>query len=423
MSDSPRRAGEVLDLPAGVARRFLVRRHLLGPPRSLPGEPESVLRVVERLGSLQFDPLETPGARSHDLVLHARIRGYRRAHCDDLLYAASGERKLFEAYNKCLNILPASDLPYHRHTWLKARERYREGILASSSAAVRSILGKLRAEGPLFTSALSEGLGGPVDWHWAPTAEGRAVLEALFESGRVGIHRREGNRKSYDLIERLFPEELLKRRVRPADMLRHRLLSRYRAMGLLGAKVAGITRGAGTAEERARHLAALVDDGTLVKARVEGVRGERFLLGEELSIVEESREGALPPAVTLVAPLDPLIWDRRLLHDLFGLHYRWEVYTPEAKRSFGYYVLPILFGERMVGRIEPRFDRAAGELRVMGAWLEPGFDPEEPGFFRALGEALEALRLFAGAGRVRWPRRRTEAALARGISGAAPLGP
>src|SRR5690349_11631773 len=103
-----------LALSRDHARRFLVRRHLLDPARSLVPEPASVMAVVERLGSLQFDPLEVPGARNHDLVLHARIEGYARALCDDLLYAPPGERRLFEAYNKSLNILPVEELPFFR---------------------------------------------------------------------------------------------------------------------------------------------------------------------------------------------------------------------------------------------------------------------------------------------------------------------
>src|SRR5687767_13687138 len=104
-----------LTLSVDHARRFIVRRHLLAPPRSLPARPESVLTVVERLGLLQFDPLEVPGARAHDLVLHARISGYRRAWCDQWLYG--GDRRLIELYNKSLNILPISELPHYRVTW------------------------------------------------------------------------------------------------------------------------------------------------------------------------------------------------------------------------------------------------------------------------------------------------------------------
>jgi hypothetical protein len=400
------------------ARRFLVRRHLLDPARRLRPEAASVLAVVERLGSLQFDPLEVPGARNHDLVLHARLDGYTRALCDDLLYAPAGERRLFEAYNKSLNILPVHELPYYRLTWERAKERYDGKILLQCAAAKKAILARIRKEGPVSTASVSRDLGGPVDWHWGSNTEGRAVLEALFESGRVSIARREGNRRFYDLTERLFPAALLARRVSREEAARHRLLSRYRGVGLMGAGGGSeLTSGTGKAPERAGILAGLIADGTLVSADVEGVRGARYVLAEELPILEATatRDPASTPSVVFLAPLDPLMWDRRLVEALFGFTYRWEVYTPEAKREHGYYVLPLLFGERIVGRIEPVLARKTGTLRIAGLTFEPGFAPlEEAGFAEALGEAVAAYQRLTGATRVVWPRTRLARALGKG---------
>lgn len=399
----------MLRLSAAHARRFLVARHLLAPPRSLPAGAASVLAVVRRLGSLQFDPLEYPGARNHDLVLAARIAGHERGTCDALLYGPPGERRLFEAYNKSLNILPVEDLPYHRVAWAHARARYRTTVLRTHARAVRAILGALAARGPLSSAEVSDSadhLGERVDWWWGPTRAGRALLEALYTTGRVGIARREGNTRWYDLTERLYPPELLAGRVTGAAALRHRLLSRHRGVGLLGGT--GATElfvGTGTAGERTRALARLVRDGALVPVEVEGVKGSRHVLAEELPLVRETEAPGPPEArrVALVAPLDPLLWDRRLLRDLFDFDYVWEVYTPAHRRRHGYYALPILYGDRLVGRLEPRMARATGTLHVR-LWLEPGFAATEPGFGAALGEAVEAHRRLAGAARVAWPR-------------------
>jgi len=387
-----------LAISAEVARRFLVRRHLLDAPRGLPASPASVLAVVERLGSLQFDPLETPGARNHDLVLHARVAGYERPWCDAHLYGASGERKLFEAYNKSLNILPAHELPYYRLTWEHAATRYRPTILAKSSKAAREILGRLRDEGPLTTAAFKS-LGTPVDWHGAPTTEGRAVLEALFESGRVGIARRDGSRRTYDLIERLFPPALLTARATTAEAMRHRLLSRFRGVGLLGSPASTeIFHRSGTAKERAAIVAALVAEGALLPAEIEGIRGLRYLLEGELPLLAAARREPAGQGVTFLAPLDPLLWDRRLLRGLFGFDYIWEVYTPEVKRKHGYYVLPILFGDRLVGRIEPRIAKGSGVLQIAGIWFEAGFSPlTEAGFAPGFAAALRAYATFVAA--------------------------
>jgi uncharacterized protein YcaQ len=232
-------------------------------------------------------------------------------------------------------------------------------------------------------------------------------MEALFVSGRLGIARREGNRRYYDLIERLVPARLLNERESEEDALRHRLLSRYRAVGLLSGRAsAEITYGAGPAADRARRTMEMVEAGLLVPVAVDGVRHTRYLLGEERPILDAAAglDGG-PPAVTFLGPLDPFVWDRRLLRELFGFDYLWEVYVPAPKRRHGYYVLPILFGARLVGRIEPRLDRTARILRIAGTWFEAGFEPmEEPGFVSALADALDAYRRFVGAATVTWPR-------------------
>ena len=196
-----------IQLSREQARRFLVRRHGLAPPRSLPARPESVLTAMDLLGLLQFDPLEVPGARNHDLVLHARINGYRREWCDRWLYGS--DRRLFEIYNKSLNIVPIDELPLHSVSWDRHLDHYEAGILREHADVADNIIKRISAEGPLSTAAFAEH-GNSVDWWWAPTRVARAVLEALFVIGRVGISRREGNRRYYDLVERLVPEDLLK---------------------------------------------------------------------------------------------------------------------------------------------------------------------------------------------------------------------
>jgi uncharacterized protein len=403
------------------ARRFLVCRHLLDPPRSLPARPESVLKVVERLGSLQFDPLEVPGARNHNLVLHTRIAGYRREWCDRWLYGAPAERRLIELYNKSLNILPMHELPHYRITWDHSTTRYEDTILREQADVAEAIVERLRTDGPLSTAAFKEH-NHSIDWWWAPTSAARAVMEALFVSGRLGIARRDGSRRYYDLIERVVPPELLEVRESEEDAMRHRLLSRYRGVGLMGSNPqAEIILGTGKAPERRRRTSELVEAGALVPVQVEGLRGIRYALAEELPILEAARVPSThPPHVAILPPLDPLIWDRRLLRDLWAFDFTWEVYVPEPKRRWGYYVLPLLFGDRFVGRIEPRLERATRTLRILRIWFEDRFRPmEEPGFLPALAEALEAYQAFVDARRIAWPRSRPGRDLATALRAAA----
>jgi len=398
-----------LEIRHAVARRFLVLRHFLAPPRSLPADPASVLRVIDRIGSLQFDPLEVAG-RNHDLVLLARIAGYERILTDRLLY---DERVLFEAYNKGLSLLPTAELPWYRLTWDGARAEHDGGAFDEHAPLVEELLERIRSNGPLSSTDVAPRAA--IDWYWRPTNQVRAILGALAEAGILGLARRDGNRRVYDLAERLFPAELLAVRPDERDQRRHRLLSRYRAHGLLGAGGSSeLWYGTGrNAAERADLRGELVETGAIVPATVDGVRGPRFVVADEVALLEQAEHevaagltpGGHASSAAFLAPLDPFAWDRDLLRSLFDFDYVWEVYVPARKRRWGYYVLPILYGDRLVGRIEPRIERTAKTLRVAGLWWEPGIDPlADPGLAEAVAEALEAHRRFAGVGRIAMPR-------------------
>jgi hypothetical protein len=409
-----------VQLSAAAARRFLVMRHGLAPPRSLPAQPESVLEAIARLGVLQFDPLEAPGARNHDLVLHARVAGYRRAWCERWLYGP--DRRLFELYNKSLNIVPIGEIPHYRLIWQRHGARYEDGVLREHADVVDDILASLAANGPLSTAAFAHHAHA-IDWWWAPTRAARAILEALFVSGRVGIARREGNRRYYDLVERLVPAEILARTEPEAEAQRHRLLSRFRGVGLTTPSAqAEVMNGTGDAAERRRRTDELVAAGLLLPVEVEGLKGLRYAIAAERDLLEAAATprwtSSGEPGVTFIAPLDPLMWDRRLVSQLFGFDYIWEVYVPEHKRRWGYYVLPILFGDRFVGRFEPRLDRASGTLRILGIWWEAGFSPRRAdGFVPAMRIALRAYMDFVGARSLVWAPPTAGAALLFGRLG------
>ena len=409
-----------------VARRFLAIRHFLAPPRALPATPESVLAVVDRLGSLQFDPLEVAG-RNHDLVLQARIAGYHREITDELLY---GRRLLFETYNKALNLLPTRELPYYRISWDLTDAGRSAQLLAEQALLAEKILAEITALGPRCSSDFEREAA--IDWWWGSTSAVRAVLEALTVSGRLSLARREGNRRYYDLTERLYPADLLAMRVPEREQTRHKLLSRYRGHGLLGAGGGGeLWPGTGSPAIRSELRQELKDRGEVVAVTVEGMRAERFVVGDELPLLAQAerevaaesaggpvRPGDGEPGCSFVAPLDPLLWDRAALEPLYGFEYRWEVYTSAAKRRWGYYVLPILLGDRLVGRIEPRIDRAARTVRILGLSWEAGFDPvEASGFVPAFAAALNAYLAFGGADKVVAPAGPTNRALFRAIGG------
>jgi uncharacterized protein YcaQ len=384
------------------ARRFLVARHLLAPARSLDGRPEAVLEFLRRFGSIQYDPIAVAG-RSHDLVLHARIAGYEPGWSDSLYE----QRKLFEAVNKGLSLVRTVDYPWFRRSWSPRAQE----TLAENAEVAERVLERVRAEGPLSVGDFEREKGAMTDWFGAPANVVRLVLEAYTTTGALGLARREGNRRYYDVVERLLPRKVLEREIPVREQLLHMMLSRYRAHGLLGASSGGDVFGLlGPAKPDPRYPALpgrhalreeLIESGELVPVDVEGVRGKRFVVRDEVDLLGEPAQA--PPSVAFMSPFDPLIWDRALLASLFGFDYVWDLFFPPEKRRFGWYVLPILFRDRFVGRIEPRIERDDGAVQVIGLWWEDGFAPQRAdGFVDAMREALRAYVAFAGVTRLDW---------------------
>jgi uncharacterized protein len=387
---------------AEAARRFLVAHHLLAPARSLEGGPDAVLEVFRRFGSIQFDPLAVAG-RNHDLVLHARVAHYDPAWCD-VLYE---RREVFEAFNKGLALVPTEEFPWFRALLSPIPPR----VLAENAEAAERVLERIRTEGPLSVFDFERASGEVLVWEWGTSSVVRSVLEAYTATGVLGLARREGNRRYYDFLERLLPADLLARKVPPREQLRHKMHSRYRAHGLLGIAGAGDVFGhLGPAKPdpelpehpgRTALREELVESGELVRVTVEGLRGPRFVLRDEVELL--SAPPGPPASVAFLPPMDPLMWDRGLLQPLFDFDWVWEVFTPEHKRRWGYYVLPILFRDRLVGRIEPRIDRDGARTQVLGLWWEEGFRPQRAdGFVDAMRAALGAYLRFAGADRLEW---------------------
>lgn len=386
---------------AEAARRFLVARHFLGPARSLEGGPDAVLEVFRKLGSIQFDPLAVAG-RTHDLVLHARVAGYEPAWCD-VLYE---RREIFEAYNKGLSLVPVSEFPWFRGTLSRSAPR----VLAENTQVAERVFERIRAEGPLSALDFEREHGPTTDWFGMPTNVVRAVLEAGAVAGVLGLARRDGNRRYYDLLERLLPADVLAHKVPRTDQLRYKLLSRYQAHGLLAIGGADVFSGLGAAKPDPRWpdhpgrnamREELVERGELIPVEVESLRGKRYVIREDVELLQAPPEAL--PSVAFLPPFDPLVWDRALLGSLFDFEYVWELFIPPAKRRWGWYVLPIVFGDTFVGRIEPRIDRDEARVHVLDVWWENGFAPRRaPGFVEAMRDALRAYLRFAGASRLEW---------------------
>jgi uncharacterized protein YcaQ len=349
----------VLELTQGEARRIAVRA------QQLDGSARDVLDTIRRLGFLQLDPTSRV-ARSHLLVLWSRLGSWDLAELDRLLWEA---RALFEwqAF-----IYPIEDLPFYQ----ARMRRYAKGDSAQArkirqwldlnAPFRRYVLRELRRRGPLLSRDLEnrsielwESSG------WTGGRSASQMLELLNARGEVAVVGRQGGQRLWDLAGRWYPR---------TETVSAREAERQ------------------IAERRVRSLG-IVRRGPGVAVRVRGVAGTWVAHPGLL----ERADDPLPARTTLLSPFDRLIHDRDRAEELFGFRYRMEIYVPKAKREYGYFVLPVLHGDRLVGRVDPEYDRRARSLRVHGVFAEPRGD------LSGLGEALERLGAFLGAESVELP--------------------
>lgn len=358
------------------ARRFLLAHQGLWPPRGLQGK-SALLEYVRRVGCIQFDPLNVVG-HNPELVLQSRISGFRPAMLKELLYA---DRALMDGWDKMMAITLAEDWPYFRRDREAAFRK-----LGDPSRPIAAILPevreKIRQQGPL--SALDLSYDQSVDWPWAPTRLARAALESMYFWGELVVHHKVNTRKVYDFAARHLPAELLSAsdpNETEEEYQEWRLLRRLGGVGLLWERSSDAWLGIDSlgGKERKASLARLLGEGRVLRVRVEGLDHPLYLRSMDRPCLERIvASSATPSQAAILAPLDNLLWDRRLVKDLFGFDYRWEVYKPAAQRRYGYYVLPILCGDRFIARFEPGRDKQGPPaLIVRNWWWEPGVRPSE----------------------------------------------
>ena len=369
-----------------TARRTLLASQGLYPPRSWSGK-RGAKSFLKKVRSIQFDPINVVG-RNPDLVLQSRVKDFRPKLLDELLYK---DRYLVDNWDKMASLSLVEDWPYFSHH----RSRMEE-IFGVPSEVVMSlapiVLGQIRQEGP--QCSLDYKLKEKTDWSWGPTRVTRASLEGLFKIGKLGVHHRVNNRRYFDLIENLLPSEVLKA-ADPNQTLeeyqRWHVLRRISALGLAhpnaGEQWGGMI--GVKSPQRQQILQELIENGDLVEVEVEELPGEIFyLLQEDKKLVNRSKKGDSVREAALIAPLDNLLWDRKNVKRIFDFSYVWEVYKPKEKREYGYYVLPVLYGDRFVARLDPGFDKKTRILTINNWWWEDGVNPD--------GQMIEALKRCLG---------------------------
>ncbi|HVB23344.1 MAG TPA: crosslink repair DNA glycosylase YcaQ family protein [Ktedonobacteraceae bacterium] len=359
-------------LSRAEARRFLALYHFT--PTDIPG-------VLERLGTVQYDPLN-PVGRNPDLVFQARVPGYA---VDDWQQAAYTDRLVYDAWDKMACLVPISDWPMrtrlraHTATWTPL-------LLEEQAEAVAAALAELDARGPLSSLEFEDQSHFTVRSSWYGPKRIKHILRALWDRGLIVTHHRQGGRHYYDRAERVIPPEYFN--APPLEdedeSARWMVARRSQTMGLI--RPVGeysIWFGCGATSRRASAFKELVEMGTLTPVQIgeNGAKGwPAYLPTSALPLLEAP---ASAPRVIFLGPLDSLLWDRRGVMQLFDFDYVWEVYKPEPQRRWGYYVLPVFYKDRFVARLDSRLEK--GTWTIARWWWEPDIVPD--------ADMLDALRL------------------------------
>lgn len=387
---------EPLRLSARQGRHLVLKLQGLSESHRRKLDDSALLDLIARMGFVQVDSINIV-ERAHQMILFSRATGYRPA---QLRHMLEKTRDLFENWTHDASIIPSNFFPYWMRSFDNRRERLRARYAkwhgAEFLAETDKVLDRVANHGPIRSRELSpESKKGPgAWWNWHPS---KTALEYLWRTGDLAITRRDGFQKAYDLTERVIPAK------HRSEVVDHNALVDWACRGALSrlgfgtpAEIAGYWDLIDTDDAKAWCAApgnTLPVNITQMNGRVRSLCGAPDL-EDVLSDVEPP-----PSLLRLLNPFDPVLRDRKRLGGLFGFDYRIEVFVPAAKRKYGYYVFPLLEGDRMIGRVDMKADRDAACLTVTGFWPEPGIRLSKVRL-KKLEAELDRHRRFAGLDRI-----------------------
>ena len=352
------------------ARRLFLDRHLLLRPGSGSGRGEDLDRVLDALGFVQVDSVNTL-ARAHDLILWSRRGQYRPKALENLV---ARRRSAFEHWTHDAAVIPIAFYPMWRKKFARDEARMRARWPAARrvgwEAEIEQVLRHIADHGPASSLDVggeeTKGSSGWWDWHPSKTA-----LEFLWRSGRLAICHRRGFRKFYDLAERVIPAVHRNRHYGVEEIVDWAMSAALERLGLGTSGALAAFFEIATRDEAKAWCARALSEGRIIEADIGMADGSRRRSFTTQAALDDAASLPEPTArVRLLSPFDPALRDRDRAERLFGFHYRIEIFVPEAKRQYGYYVFPVLQGDRLIGRIDAK--RTDGVLVVQAFWPEAG---------------------------------------------------
>jgi uncharacterized protein YcaQ len=392
--------------PTLARRLFITRQQLAGPRPST--DANGIMRVARELGCLQLDPTSAV-ARSHLLVLWSRLGNYDVSHLDQILWR---ERRLFEYWAHCASLVLTEEYPlYHArmrdypdvHGTSVWTQRVRDWLKANDSLR-RYILTRLRKEGPLLSRELeAEGIH-PKAWVSSGWTAGRNVsrmLDFLWMQGKIMVSGRVGGQKQWDLAERCLPAWTPRDQLDEYEVTYRAAQQSLRALGVANALHIKRHFIRGRYPRLNDALAQLVNEGRIVRVQIredgEAWKGEWFIHADDVPLLESlHKDWRAARRTTLLSPFDNLICDRARTEHFFNFNYRVEIYVPAPKRKYGYFAMPILHGDQLIGRIDPTMNREQGALAINAVYAEDDA-PMNRATAIAVRDAVAELAQFLGA--------------------------
>ncbi|MFX0097606.1 MAG: winged helix-turn-helix domain-containing protein [Candidatus Hodarchaeota archaeon] len=361
-----------------IARRVAIMRQHLAGPRSPPNET-GILRVFRDLGCIQIDPISVV-APSHFLVLWSRLGPFDPKDLDKLLW---GERKLFENWAHCTSIVPTEDYPIFdglMRTAYTGDSPWAQKIRAwveENKALRHYILNQIRRHGPLPSNRFKD--IATSDWQSTGWTAGRNInqmLTYLWATGKIMVAKRIGRQKWWDITERFLPDWTPKETLSEAEIARRGVEKSLRALGVarpIHIRNHYIRRCYGDLNN---VLNDLESEGYISRVRIKNKKdvrpwpGSWYIHAKDMPLIDGIASGKWEPRTTLLSPFDNLICDRRRTEQIFKFSFHLEIYVPKLKRKYGKYAMPILQGDRFIGRIDPEMDRKNGKLRINAIYAE-----------------------------------------------------
>lgn len=363
-------------------KKFLLHKQFLLSPRSLKGI-NGIEQVFDSLRAIQYDP-QNICARSMDLTLHARVSGIRPLDYYKWLYEG---RNGVEFYDKELCVIPIKDLDICRGRYSFSRKKKLSDFTKTNKSGLDKVLAHITEYGASCSKDFE-------------IKSDKKALDTLWKMGKLTICYRKNGIKYFDIFKKIYGKELIlnhEKLITPTQVSR-----RIKGVGILPKSGTGSGwLGVGSGKEIQSCLDKLIASENITEIFVDGIKSSFVINSCDLVVLKNINKRKDSKLVSFLSPLDNIMWDRKLIHDLFGFDYKWEAYTPKEQRKYGHYVLPILYGLDFIGRFEPIYNRDVNSLDINGFWLENNHAWNLK-LNTAFHTCLDEFRCFIGATSITW---------------------